>query len=559
MAREVEVFPLAWLMHTSLLLAAGSACTTRWRWIVTGFVAGLAVSAQLTNVSLVGAVVATAIATSGASAFIAVAIGGCLSWLPLNVLYLRHAHAQPHPFFSWGRPDGSVGEWLTHVTRAEYGVLSLASVTDTTETWASQARFYLDHALRRCYTEDEWVGYATMFLAALGVLVTCRRSVRSATTLWLTVGAATVHAMLFFSRANLPLDTGLLRGVTRRFLVQFDLYRWTLAHAGADWLAERSGRSRLAGLVLAAAAVRLAIAAHRTDVPRDTLIEHFGVQVLRGLPTNATLLVRGDLETNAVMFAQTVRGVRPDVALVSVEQATFPWYKETQVPHFAGRLRWPERGDRYSPGDGFTMADLLQANADVVAEHRCFLLGGWKEGDVTTDRYETTASSSSPARLVVGGGSPTLPGLPVDAVMSLVDTRLPGCHGSPKMLHDESWDYQVHRSYFGAFAAAAADLLSSAMTVDAATPAYAALIDRATVLIDVALTSSCAEPDITTLLNAGLIYERERVLHNRQDRRSFDRGYDVWRRWVLRDPVTAAAPEYAAIRAWLSFYESKFT
>jgi hypothetical protein len=48
--------------------------------------------------------------------------------------------------------------------------------------------------------------------------------------------------------------------------------------------------------------------------------------VLRSLPPRAVLLTGGDLDTQAPLAAQVVRGVRPDVAVVNVVMLTAPWY-----------------------------------------------------------------------------------------------------------------------------------------------------------------------------------------------------------------------------------------
>ncbi|HEY3113615.1 MAG TPA: hypothetical protein VGJ62_08025 [Gemmatimonadaceae bacterium] len=65
--------------------------------------------------------------------------------------------------------------------------------------------------------------------------------------------------------------------------------------------------------------------------------------VLRSLPPRAVLLTGGDIDTQAPLAVQVVRGVRPDVAVVNVVMLVAPWYS---VPVLARHgLRYDARGD----------------------------------------------------------------------------------------------------------------------------------------------------------------------------------------------------------------------
>ena len=62
------------------------------------------------------------------------------------------------------------------------------------------------------------------------------------------------------------------------------------------------------------------------------VIQNAGRTLLSSLPENAILLTMGDLPGNAARYMQKCESVRPDVRLIDLEMATYPWYSNIALP-----------------------------------------------------------------------------------------------------------------------------------------------------------------------------------------------------------------------------------
>eukprot|EP00478_Filoreta_tenera_P000982 GABV01000990.1.p1 GENE.GABV01000990.1~~GABV01000990.1.p1 ORF type:complete len:304 (-),score=65.81 GABV01000990.1:96-1007(-) len=117
----------------------------------------------------------------------------------------------------------------------------------------------------------------------------------------------------------------------------------------------------------------------RVDHSSTWMFEEYGRAILDPLPQNATLLVNGDINNNAVKYLQQCEDVRPDVAILGVQQMTWPWFVDMQAANYAHwGIVFP--GSRYHPffKGGFSMDQFLRANLD---RGPMFLCGPWKDGD----------------------------------------------------------------------------------------------------------------------------------------------------------------------------------
>lgn len=90
----------------------------------------------------------------------------------------------------------------------------------------------------------------------------------------------------------------------------------------------------------------------------NNMFEDFGRELLRPLPPNARLIVKGDLITNSARFVQRCRHFRQDVQMVDMAMLTYKWFIPVQGANFPS-FTWP--GTHYHPYEpnGFSMKGLL--------------------------------------------------------------------------------------------------------------------------------------------------------------------------------------------------------
>lgn len=90
----------------------------------------------------------------------------------------------------------------------------------------------------------------------------------------------------------------------------------------------------------------------------NNMFEDFGHELLRPLPPNARLIVKGDLITNSARFVQRCRHFRRDVQMVDMAMLTYKWFIPVQGANFPS-FTWP--GTHYHPYEpnGFSMKGLL--------------------------------------------------------------------------------------------------------------------------------------------------------------------------------------------------------
>eukprot|EP01063_Lacrimia_lanifica_P022025 TRINITY_DN29735_c0_g1_i1.p1 TRINITY_DN29735_c0_g1~~TRINITY_DN29735_c0_g1_i1.p1 ORF type:complete len:755 (+),score=207.65 TRINITY_DN29735_c0_g1_i1:48-2312(+) len=172
---------------------------------------------------------------------------------------------------------------------------------------------------------------------------------------------------------NLPLGTELFRSVQERFWLQPFLIIAVASGLGVA-KAVTVSRGRLAAtrfswlpleqVALTAATVWIAASAVGQYSMQDrrgrTWVEDFGADVLRPLKPGAVLFTKGDIVTNSVRYAQTVRGVRPDVVNVDIEMLRSEWYVPRLKAVYGDAVDLP--GPKYSPKGGFVAEQLISAN-----------------------------------------------------------------------------------------------------------------------------------------------------------------------------------------------------
>ncbi len=265
------------------------------------------------------------------------------------------------PEQAWGDVLSARG-LIAHVLRADYGTLRLASESTgaTTPLLPQLARFAEQHLAA--------LGWAGAPLAVWGALRAPRRDVAIGLVIaWL------VTSVGFITLARFPMSSALMASVLERFFLLPLVPAFFLAGLGLTAVSnERLRWGAVAVIAIAAAARYGAFVRTRPEVSRPEL---YAAALLEPLPARAVLLVRGDLVSNAVRYAQAT-GMRPDVTVLDQELLTYSWY----VARRPAGVVFP--GGRWDPGQpgAFSLAELLAANPS----RPFFAAGSLKPGDGTT-------------------------------------------------------------------------------------------------------------------------------------------------------------------------------
>lgn len=216
------------------------------------------------------------------------------------------------PEINWGGVHSLSGVW-DHVMRAQYGGLGEASATASVVT---RLRILLE-VLSRSFLPPLWI------LAAFGVVSLRRRGHRFRASLLVAFfalcGPVTVAAIRFD-------DTALDRSVVAVYFLPAVLAATLMAGAGLGEvvrLATARLRGQPAAARLATAALALLLPAFLweanrivCDRSRSTFAMDYARTVLRELPPEARMLVKGDNECFSLMYATRILGLRPDVTVV---------------------------------------------------------------------------------------------------------------------------------------------------------------------------------------------------------------------------------------------------
>lgn len=364
---RTEVFALADLLAAALLWAAASHATapTARTLARMGLLSGLALTNHHTAILLVAPLAAWAAWRVWREPWRnrGIALGtlaGVLGLLPYLALPIAAKLSFAH---SWGEAATPQGFWQL-LTRGEYGSLQLAA-----QTSPEQVPRALSLLARESVRYTLGVGLVCAALAFV-----------TRPALAVALGSAfLLSGPGFLALARFPLPDALHVQTLQRFFLLPALLLCALAGLGfLQGLRRIPSRWRLP---LASAAVLVQGVWTLTTLERQaiSLAEAWARAALRPLPPDSVLLMRGDLLSNALRYAQEAEGLRPDVSLVDLELLTRPWHVRAR----RDPLRLP--GARYFPGasDGFSLAQLVAANP-----HRpFFVVGELKPGDPTNGGF----------------------------------------------------------------------------------------------------------------------------------------------------------------------------
>ena len=320
-----------------LILTTGLVCAAAMRWRLRpawlGLLFGLAVSHHLSAVLLLPLVVSAALprplrwrATLRAGA--EGVGGGVLGLLPYLSLAIGHEGA-----WSWG-DTGSASGLLHHVSRADYGVLSLSLHTETPPAIEQLTR--VASSLGSVLS----AGLVTMALGGAGLVLlvlvlTVRADLHCARHLRIGLVLTFIAAAILFPLAH---NINPVSPFGAWILERFDLMPLAIlipACTAALSPLPRTlvGRSRFAqvGLLLCGALLALrqfAVTAWH-GVPADNPhVERFARDVLRTPPPGPAIIVgTDDHRIFPLLFVQSVHHTRPEVLYIDGSLLAHDWYR----------------------------------------------------------------------------------------------------------------------------------------------------------------------------------------------------------------------------------------
>ena len=281
---------------------------------------------------------------------------------------------------SWG-DTGTLGGFLTHILRREYGTLTLFSGANADSNRLLGLYHYGVSMLK-----ESLYAVPPAYLLALGAAVTARRPAWDVTALRLLLFVHLFYTLGFHYLGNLPIRDSLYLGVHARFWMQSHAVAAVVAAYGfklaVGEFRRRVGRVDLLPLVLLALSVASSRRVPEMDETRNDLIYKYGRWLLddEAVPDKAKVVVKGDLITNTVRYLQVCEGIKPDVQTVDMSMMTYKWFVKKQAHNFPD-IKFP--GTCYHPYEegAFSMRKFLDANN--VKGAPVYMMGGWHEQDPT--------------------------------------------------------------------------------------------------------------------------------------------------------------------------------
>ncbi|KAM9381289.1 protein O-mannosyl-transferase TMEM260 [Phaethornis superciliosus] len=315
-------------------------------------------------------------------------LGLCFLAGLLPYLYLPASSYLNQARWTWGDQTTLHG-FLTHFLRKEYGTFNLAK----SETGSSM-REMLVFQLVQMKSE---LSLPVLVLALIACVSTALQTkLQKSPVIWLFAGMLCLYSLFFAWRANLDVTKPLFLGVVERFWLQSNMVVAVLAGLGLAMLTSlgssvlESSRAlpwleQLSALVLVSSQIW---ANYSTcDQSNNYVVDKFAKNLLSSMPTDAVVLLRGDLPGNALRYLHYCEGMRPDLTLVDQEMMTYEWYLPKLAKHLPG-VYFP--GNRWNPVEGVlpdgTLAFNLHRFLRVNKHKEVFVCIGLHEGDSTWRR-----------------------------------------------------------------------------------------------------------------------------------------------------------------------------
>ncbi|MDQ7822939.1 MAG: DUF2723 domain-containing protein [Candidatus Eremiobacteraeota bacterium] len=247
--------------------------------------------------------------------------------LPYLYLPLRAASDPP---VNWGNPR----DWeafVRVVTRAGYGSLSLATVSGSSWSFGiflKEAGHYLSLLAVQC------TPMALPFMA-LGA-VSCWK--RERTLFWGGLFLFLVFSLAFIVWARLPAEEGYLAVLERFFLPSYLVAALAAGEGLMAISALRNCRTVALGAALVLPCAALLMNFGMVTRRSDYLAIDYGRNVLRSVGNGGILFVSGDVPSSALLYCQSVEGLRGDVTVLVEGLLDSPWYRRQLARRHKGIL-----------------------------------------------------------------------------------------------------------------------------------------------------------------------------------------------------------------------------
>jgi 4-amino-4-deoxy-L-arabinose transferase-like glycosyltransferase len=354
-----EVFPLNCVMAATLIHLLVLWHHQPWRsglLVASAFVAGLAMTNQLTIVLLAPAVLFTLVRNRAVLLAGSRAIAACVMALLIGLLpyfYLLWAAAR-HPVLNWGGIS-TLSDLLAHFLRKSYGTSRLVS----------SAAVMGGSPMQRVLALFESFG---LFMGLLLIAGAIRAYRRHRWYFWFSLLAFTFTGPVFASYANINVEAIASLSVLERFFLLSQVALAPLIAMGLLQVAEGMAsaipsigvRAKpvvtiIALLIVVGGAFERYTALNQRH---NHVASRLAEDVLATLEPNSILLAGGDEVVLPLLYVQTVERYRPDVTLVMIPLLPADWYVRQLRERFPN-LALPFV--RYDAKSG-TMKALIDAN-----------------------------------------------------------------------------------------------------------------------------------------------------------------------------------------------------
>lgn len=298
---------------------------------------------------------------------------GCGMMGLVPYLYLVTAGEQPQRG-AWGDPAGVVG-LVVHVLRQEYGTWKLFSGNEGQKQGLESLTTGTSLYLQQLPQEQMLVGPLLVLVGAWRLLLSPPTRTLAATLVLAWVG----YTLIFHSLANLPLahtsHGKLFRSVHARFWLQPNtilaiflgvgvLPVMRMAAAAAPSVQTRP----MACWTLATFVIGLQILLNfaECDKSHEWAVWEAGHATLLSVPLGGLLLIKGDLNTNAVRYMMECEGARPDVEQLDLSHVSYTWFNRRHARAWYSNVTLPGRRftrlHRKPPKGAYLLRHLLKTN-----------------------------------------------------------------------------------------------------------------------------------------------------------------------------------------------------
>jgi hypothetical protein len=192
------------------------------------------------------------------------------------------------------------------------------------------------------------------------------------------------YITVFFSLANMPTNSPLLKGVLSRFFIQANVFVFLWLGIGFAYVQKLASEifkiyNQLIFYIIAFCLIFIQYSAHvkEGNQQNNYFFSDYGHSILDPLPLNSIILFQGDLIGNTIMYLHLCENIRPDLKIISLNLMTYDWFEKQQAPVyypviFPGRVYHPYKKHAYN------IKQFLESN---INSFPIFIAGQFKEGD----------------------------------------------------------------------------------------------------------------------------------------------------------------------------------